>query len=137
MKRSTPLRRCASLRRTGPIKRTAIKRSRGRSGGASVSKRQAREQDTERLRWTRQQPCCAPVYPPCTRPSDAHHPRIDTVGMGLRGADDTAIGLCRVHHDQLHSLSGIFKGWSGDGLGEWERARIGEHRARYAARSAA
>ena len=61
-----------------------------------------RVRDPAYLRWLRGLPCCACAYLGFVQQSrtEAHH--VKTRGSG--GGDDTAICICKWHHQQFHLL---------------------------------
>lgn len=88
------------------------------------------DEDHAYLEIVRRQYCCAPG-PVChTMPCEPHHPRLGVVGAALKGHDRTAIPLCPLHHRELHSLSGVFKGWDWVSLRVWQQDRIAGTQAR-------
>ena len=59
----------------------------------------AREADGDYLDYIRSEPCLICHAPP---PNDPHH-LLSNV-MGAKGADESAIPLCREHHREYHNL---------------------------------
>ena len=68
-----------------------------------------RVENSSYLAWIRSQPCCV-----CKTnlTIDAHHPRIDVVGLGTKVSDRWAVPLCRRHHDELHGMGNEREFWA-------------------------
>jgi hypothetical protein len=49
-------------------------------------------------------------------------------GASLRSEDAGAIALCVMHHHNLHTLSGPFRGWTKARRKAWEAQRVAHFR---------
>lgn len=67
-------------------------------------------EEPKRTAWIRTLQCCARTMSECEYGIEAHHAGAVRV-KGRRPHDNTAIPLCRFHHDALHGLCNDFRGW--------------------------
>jgi hypothetical protein len=99
----------------------------------------------EYANWIRRQPCAACGGP---GPCEVHHSTVGEThapgdrpekalpgkrGKSQRAHDYYAIALHIRCHAQLHTLSGFFRGWTGEQLAAWQREQVQAHRERYEA----
>jgi hypothetical protein len=82
-------------------------------------------EDERYLKFVRTLPCskCG-AWPP----NQAHHLLVE--GMKIKAHDHEAMSLCVLCHEQLHKLSGHFKGWGRAQLNAWQWDQIAKTRAR-------
>jgi len=71
-------------------------------------------EDLTYILWLSRLPCsmCGSISGP------PHHPR-HNVGLALRAHDHRAVPICYRCHEDLHRLSGRFRGWTRDRLRAW------------------
>lgn len=124
MKRSTPLRRTSSLRRS-PM--------RSRRGSTSYSRR---ERDFEFMGWVKRQSCMlrelslvdftrsivALPDDPCSGPIEADH--MGSRGISQKADDNTCVPMCTHHHRRRTDHSGPFRYLTRDELRAWRAAAI-------------
>lgn len=121
------------------MKRSPLRRKR------SAVRRSSRVRDDAYLAWVRRQPCAVHAaygsagYPwpqmlismlACFGPIDPEHKR-EGVGMGQKASDRDAWPCCRTHHDERHSLTGVFTGWTRAQLRQFIAEQIIIANARY------
>lgn len=61
-------------------------------------------------------------------PNQAHH--LIVPGLTIKAHDHDSMPLCVLCHEQLHKLSGHFKGWDRARLHAWQLEQIERTRAR-------
>lgn len=136
------------LRRT-PLKRGAPLRRKTRLRARGNTKYRRRERDTERMLWTKRQPCAVrelrPIdfinwdrikgvggrvewgtyeatITPCSGPVEADH--AGDRGLGQKADDSTCIPLCRGHHRERTDHTGTFSPLTRDEARAWRTAAI-------------
>lgn len=123
------------LVRRAPIQRkTRLKARKPMLKRRITPRRSSQQHDESYLAWIRALPCCCHQHP--EHPGrDAHHPRHELgggpIGAGLKADDRRAVPLSRQHHQDLHALSGPFRGWTGDMLRQWLDEKGEALRCRY------
>ena len=87
-------------------------------------------EEPKRTAWIRTLQCCAHTMSECRFGVEAHHAGAVRV-KGRRPHDNTAIPMCRIHHDALHSLCGPFKGWHRPDVRKFSDPMINLYREAY------
>jgi len=117
----TPLKRKTPLRRT----------SRLRASGKSAYRQRPR--DMAYIVWVWRQPCCARLLPnpsPCGGHVEADH--AGRRGMGRKAPDETCIPLCRQHHRERGSFSGMFRDYDQATMRAWLASMVRKFQHEYA-----
>lgn len=119
MKRSTPLKRGASLKRKTRLR------------PRSKTKKYARRvRDTDFMAFIAKQPCDLSFTGKCYGRVQVDH--AGDRAYGQKSADNETIPLCRSHHgERTDGNRGYFKGWNGERMREWRRARVYHYQKLY------
>lgn len=123
LQRKTPLRRGKAPRRKTPV----VKRRRR-------PRRSERVRDEAYLTMVRELGYCAArrFFGNAAGPCEGDGVDPDHMGerpVGRKASDDTAVPMCRAHHDARTDYQGVFKGWDAARMRAWCDARIAETRA--------
>lgn len=122
LQRKTPLRTTKPMRRPAPMKRAHIRRAPPKRIGGPTDDPAYRDR-------VRRLGCLLAHTGNCSGPPHPHHAG-ERPGTALKAPDNTCICLCRRHHiEELHGLSGYFKGWTRGELRAWQDEMIAVTRA--------
>lgn len=122
MKRGQALKRKTPLRARKPMKRTPMRKAPPKRIGSATDDPEYRER-------VRRLGCLLAHTGDCAGPLHPHHAG-ERPGKALKAPDDTCVCLCRRHHiEELHGLSGFFKGWTRAELRAWQDDAIARTQA--------
>lgn len=137
------------LRRTPLRSRKTLRRKTWLRARSKTNSYRLRERDTERMLWTKRQPCMVRELPPflfvgtpeqaaqykatpCSGRVEADH--MGERGMGQKADDSTVVPMCKHHHAERHNHKGVFFTLTKPELRAWRAQAIERAQAAWSKR---